>query len=72
MDQQAQTPEAKPFIDTKLENKVLRSIILCEKDSKVIAEEMSKNLSYLINMGVSKECFSSEFKQWLFQLMVEQ
>jgi len=71
MDQQPEKTQEQPFINVILENKVLRSIILTEKDSKTIAEEMSKNLSYITNMGVSKECFESEFKQWLFQLVLD-
>ena len=70
MDQKTDKIET-PFIDVKLENKVLRSIIFTSTDSKSVAEEMNKNISYVINMGLSKEYFQSEFKQWLFQLIID-
>jgi replicative DNA helicase len=70
MDQKTDKVE-QVFVDVKLENKVLRAIIFTEADNKTIGEEMNKNISYIVNMGISKEYFQSEFKQWLFQLIID-
>jgi len=59
--------EAHPFVDIKLEEKILRQLILEGDRSSVI----ERNLTYVIEQKICKEMFSGEFKQWLFEIVIE-
>jgi len=59
---------SKPFIDVSLEFRVLRLLIFDnEFDSKTDVEEVNSNISYLTFLGLPKEAFTSELKQWVYE-----
>jgi len=60
----------KPFIDLKLENNVLRSLILDGKKDIDNFSEILSNVGLVHNSDITKEFFSSPFRQWLFKLVV--
>lgn len=63
---------AKPFLDTTLEDKILRFCSFDnDKDDPTIETEILINIGYAFNLGVSKDMFESPFKQWLFQTAIE-
>jgi replicative DNA helicase len=60
-----------PFVDLKLENRVLRHLIFdSDVDDKNISDEIHSNVTFLFNSGITKEIFSSEFRQWVFEKIV--
>jgi len=63
---------AEPFVDYNTENKTIRALV-CDSDvdSKEIQDEISNNISYLVNLDFSKDIFHSPFKQWLYEKIIE-
>jgi replicative DNA helicase len=62
----------RPFVDVTLECKVLRLLVFDnEFDNKSDVDEINSNLSYLTFLGLPKEIFTSEFKQWMFAKITE-
>lgn len=65
-------PTQKPFIDIQLEWKVLRFLVFDNDfDTKDNINEINSNLAYVMFLGLPKELFSSEFKQWIFTIVLE-
>jgi replicative DNA helicase len=63
---------AKPFIDVNLEMKVLRLIVFDNDfDNKNYIDEINSNISYVVYSGLSKEIFTTDFKQWVYQKTVD-
>ena len=48
---------AKPFVDIKLENRVMRHLLVKRGDGKRVADMAFNNMAYAINTGVHKEFF---------------
>lgn len=62
----------KPFIDVVLECKILRMLVFDnEFDNKINVTEIDSNVSYMINLGLPKELFTSELKQWMFECIAK-
>jgi replicative DNA helicase len=62
----------KPFVDVILECKVLRLLVFDNDfDKKQDIDEINSNLAYTMFMGLPKELFTSELKQWLFSKIIE-
>ncbi|MDD5650320.1 MAG: DnaB-like helicase C-terminal domain-containing protein [Candidatus Nanoarchaeia archaeon] len=62
----------KPFIDVVLECKVLRLLVFDnEFDNKADIDEINSNLSYVTFLGLPKEIFTSDFKQWMFSKLLD-
>jgi replicative DNA helicase len=62
----------KPFVDVILECKVLRLMVFDnEFDNKSDTDEITSNISYLIFLGLSREVFTSDLKQWIFEKIME-
>jgi replicative DNA helicase len=63
---------SKPFIDVNLELKCLRFLLFDNDfDNKTYVDEINSNISHVMCLGLSKEAFTSDFKQWLFELIIE-
>jgi len=62
----------KPFVDVILECKVLRMLVFDnEFDKKNDIEEINSNISYVTFLGLPKEIFTSDFKQWIFSKIID-
>lgn len=61
---------SEPFVNIKLENRVLRHLIADDKESEKNFKEILKNITYITNLGIEKNIFYSSFKQWLFEQVV--
>lgn len=62
----------RPFVDVVLECKILRLLVFDnEFDKKTDVDEINSNLSYVTFLGLPKEMFTSEFKQWLFTIIMD-
>jgi replicative DNA helicase len=62
----------KPFIDVILECKILRMLVFDnEFDNKADVNEINSNISYIVYLGMPKELFTSELKQWMFEKITE-
>ena len=62
----------KPFIDVILECKTLRLLVFDnEFDKKSDIDEINSNLSYVTFLGLPKEIFTSDFKQWMFTRVIQ-
>lgn len=69
---QKQADNVKPFVDVILECKALRLLVFDnEFDKKSDIDEINNNLSYVVFLGMPKEVFTSDFKQWLFSVIIE-
>jgi replicative DNA helicase len=63
---------AKPFVDVNLEIRVLRLLIFDNDfDNASFVDEINSNIAHVIFMGLSKDAFTSDFKQWIFEKIVE-
>jgi len=63
---------AKPFVDVNLEIRALRLIVFDNDfDNSIFADEINLNISHIIFLGLSKEIFTSDFKQWVFEKIIE-
>jgi len=61
-----------PFSDINLENHILRQLlILDDVDTKADSNEVVKNINHAINVGISKDAFTSEFKQWIYETLIK-
>lgn len=62
----------RPFVDVILECKILRFLAFDNDfDKKSDIDEINSNLSYVIFLGLPKEVFTSDFKQWMFTKILE-
>jgi len=60
-----------PFCDVDLEFKILRCLIMDErKDDLKLTIDIGKNIGFLLTMNFSKECFTSPFRQNLFDELI--
>lgn len=68
----APSENTKPFVDVVLECKVLRLLVFDNDfDMKTDVDEINSNLSYVTFLGLPKEVFTSDFKQWMFSKLQE-
>lgn len=62
----------KPFVDVVLECKVLRMLVFDnEFDNKSDVDEINSNIAYIVFLGLSRDAFTSDFKQWIFARLLE-
>jgi len=62
----------RPFIDVVLECKVLRLLVFDNDfDKKTDIDEINSNLSYVVFLGLPKDVFTSDFKQWMFSRIID-
>lgn len=54
---------AKIFTSIRSENKILKTLILNQKQDHL---EIIKNLEIVVNASVSPDCFTSDFRSWLY------
>lgn len=54
---------AKIFTSIRSENKILKTLILHKQQDHL---EITKNLELVINANVSPDCFTSDFRAWLY------
>jgi len=66
------TEAAKPFVDVSLELRVLRLLVFDNDfDNKSNIDEINSNISHIIFLGLSKDIFTSDFKQWVYEKIIE-
>lgn len=62
----------KPFVDVILECKALRLLVFDDEfDKKADIDEINSNLSYITFLGLPKDVFTSDFKQWMLSRVLE-
>jgi len=62
----------KVFVDKKLENQILRYLISDDRvDESNDFEQLTRNVGYILGIGIPIDAFSDEFKQWLYKYVTE-
>lgn len=61
----------KIFVNIKLENEVLRQLVIDDTEKRSKIDEVIKNINYVTSTTIVPEFFYSDFKQWLFNQIIK-